>query len=73
MTISPPTPRRLADAGAAVVIPDAELDADRLGSELDRLLVDDAMLAAMGKAARALAHPEAAAAVAALAEAHARG
>jgi UDP-N-acetylglucosamine--N-acetylmuramyl-(pentapeptide) pyrophosphoryl-undecaprenol N-acetylglucosamine transferase len=63
---------RLAKAGAAVVIPDADLDAARLGSELDRLLTGEAALAAMGESARTLAHPEAAAAVAALAEAHAR-
>ena len=33
--------RRLAAAGAAVVVPDAELDADRLAAELDRLIDDD--------------------------------
>ena len=42
------------DAGAGVVVPDAELDADRLAEELDRLLGDPARLAAMGDAARPL-------------------
>jgi len=64
---------RLAEAGAAVLVPDGELDASRLESELDRLLRDDAALKAMGEAARGMARPEAAAAVAALVEAHARG
>jgi UDP-N-acetylglucosamine:LPS N-acetylglucosamine transferase len=63
---------RLADAGAAVVIPDGALVADRLAGELDRLLDDDGALVAMSKAARGLAHPHAAAAVAALVEEHAR-
>jgi undecaprenyldiphospho-muramoylpentapeptide beta-N-acetylglucosaminyltransferase len=65
--------RRFADAGASVVIPDAELDQDRLGAELDRLLGDEASRRKMSDEARALAHPEAADAVASLAEEHARG
>ncbi len=65
--------RRLAEAGAAVVIPDGELDPARLGAELDRLLDDGALRRRIGAAAKGLAHPDAAAAVAALAEAHARG
>jgi UDP-N-acetylglucosamine--N-acetylmuramyl-(pentapeptide) pyrophosphoryl-undecaprenol N-acetylglucosamine transferase len=65
--------RALAEVGAATVIVDDELDPRRLAGELDRLLADSAHLAAMGKAARSLAHPDAAAAVAALAEQHARG
>jgi undecaprenyldiphospho-muramoylpentapeptide beta-N-acetylglucosaminyltransferase len=64
--------RRLAAAGAAVVIPDDELDAARLATELDRLLSDEEVRAAMTDAARSLARPEAAAAVAGLAEEHAR-
>jgi UDP-N-acetylglucosamine--N-acetylmuramyl-(pentapeptide) pyrophosphoryl-undecaprenol N-acetylglucosamine transferase len=64
---------RLADAGAAVVISDADLDPVRLGAELDRLLEDDGLRRRMGDAARALAHPEAANAVSALAEERARG
>jgi UDP-N-acetylglucosamine--N-acetylmuramyl-(pentapeptide) pyrophosphoryl-undecaprenol N-acetylglucosamine transferase len=64
--------RRLAAAGAAVVIPDRELDARRLAVELDRLIADDPAREAMAAAARRLARPDAAAAVAALAEEHAR-
>ena len=33
--------RALADAGGGVLVPDAELDADRLVSEVERLLADD--------------------------------
>jgi undecaprenyldiphospho-muramoylpentapeptide beta-N-acetylglucosaminyltransferase len=65
--------RRLAAAGAAVMIPDGELDAARLAIELDRLLEDAPARRDMGVAARALARPDAADAVAALAEEHARG
>jgi UDP-N-acetylglucosamine--N-acetylmuramyl-(pentapeptide) pyrophosphoryl-undecaprenol N-acetylglucosamine transferase len=65
--------RRLAQAGAAVLIPDDELDHLRLGAELDRLLADAATRRSMGAAAKTLAHPDAAVDVAALAEAHARG
>ncbi len=65
--------RRLAAAGAAVMIPDGELDAARLAAELDRLIEDPATRRTMGVAARALARPDAAQAVAALAEEHARG
>jgi undecaprenyldiphospho-muramoylpentapeptide beta-N-acetylglucosaminyltransferase len=63
---------RLAAAGAAVVVPDGELDACRLAAELDHLLGDDEARGAMADAARRLARPDAAAAVAALAEDHAR-
>jgi UDP-N-acetylglucosamine--N-acetylmuramyl-(pentapeptide) pyrophosphoryl-undecaprenol N-acetylglucosamine transferase len=65
--------RRFADAGAAVLIPDAELDQVRLGAELDSLLGDEVRRQKMGADARVLAHPGAAAAVALLAEEHARG
>jgi UDP-N-acetylglucosamine--N-acetylmuramyl-(pentapeptide) pyrophosphoryl-undecaprenol N-acetylglucosamine transferase len=65
--------RRLADVGGAVVVPDGELDGDRLAAEIDRLLGDPAALEAMGRAARTLARPDAAADVARLAEDHARG
>jgi UDP-N-acetylglucosamine:LPS N-acetylglucosamine transferase len=64
--------RRLAAAGAAVVVPDHELDTGRLAGEIDRLIGDPDRRRAMGEAARALARPEAAAAVAQLAEEHAR-
>jgi undecaprenyldiphospho-muramoylpentapeptide beta-N-acetylglucosaminyltransferase len=64
--------RRLAAAGAAVVIPDDELDVARLAAQLDSLLGDDEVRHAMAAAARSLAHPDAADAVASLAEEHAR-
>jgi UDP-N-acetylglucosamine--N-acetylmuramyl-(pentapeptide) pyrophosphoryl-undecaprenol N-acetylglucosamine transferase len=57
--------RWMADAGAAIVVPDAELTAQRLRAEVDALLADPARLAAMAAASRALARPDAAADVAA--------
>lgn len=57
--------RWMSDAGAAVVIPDGELTAPRLGGEVAALLADDHRLRAMGSAARTLARPDAAAEVAA--------
>ncbi len=65
--------RALVDAGAAVLVPDAELTADRLVREVDALLAEDGRLAAMGEAARGVANREAGAAVAKLVEEHARG
>ena len=65
--------RRLADAGAAVLVPDGELDADRLGKELGRLVEDRADRQRMADAARRLGRPDAAERVAALVEQHARG
>ncbi len=65
--------KRFAEAGAASVIPDEELDEARLGRELDGLLGDERTRRAMGEAARRLARPDAAARVASLAEDHARG
>lgn len=62
----------LVAAGAAVLVPDDALDVDRLASELGPLVDDPARLADMGRAAATLARPDAAAAVAALAEEHAR-
>jgi undecaprenyldiphospho-muramoylpentapeptide beta-N-acetylglucosaminyltransferase len=62
----------LVAAGAAVLVPDAELDDDRLVAILGPLLAEPATLAKMGAAARSLARPDAADAVAALAEEHAR-
>jgi len=65
--------RALADAGAAVLVPDAECDGDRLARELDALLADPDRLAAMRAGAAALARPDAAARVADLVEAAAGG
>jgi UDP-N-acetylglucosamine--N-acetylmuramyl-(pentapeptide) pyrophosphoryl-undecaprenol N-acetylglucosamine transferase len=47
-------------AGAAVIIPDAELTAPRLAQEVGRLLADRPRLAAMARASAALARPDAA-------------
>jgi len=55
----------MADAGAAVVIPDSELTGARLGGEVAGLLADPRRLEAMGAAARRLARPEAAREIAA--------
>lgn len=51
----------MVEAGAAVLLPDAECTTERLAAELDALLADPARLAAMGDAARTLARPDAAA------------
>ena len=61
-----------AKRGAAIVVPDAECTAPRLAEELEPLLDDPARLDAMGRAAHALAQPDAAEKVAALVERHAR-
>jgi UDP-N-acetylglucosamine--N-acetylmuramyl-(pentapeptide) pyrophosphoryl-undecaprenol N-acetylglucosamine transferase len=47
-------------AGAAIVIPDAELDGPRLAAAVGGLLADRPRLAAMGRAAAELARPRAA-------------
>ena len=52
--------RYMERAGAAVVIPDAELTPARLAQEVGRLLADRGRLAAMGRAAAAMARPAAA-------------
>lgn len=52
--------RWMADGGAAVVIPDAELTATRLAHEVGELLHDRSQLAAMAHASAALARPDAA-------------
>ena len=57
--------RWMSEAGAAVVIPDAELSGPRLGAEVAALLADEHRLSAMAAAARRLARPRAAADVAA--------
>lgn len=63
----------LVAAGAAVLIPDAELTGERLVGEVDALLEDPARLSAMAAAARTTARPGAADAIAAVAEEHADG
>ena len=52
--------RYMERAGAAVVLPDSELTPARLAQEVGRLLADPGRLAAMGRAAAALARPQAA-------------
>jgi UDP-N-acetylglucosamine--N-acetylmuramyl-(pentapeptide) pyrophosphoryl-undecaprenol N-acetylglucosamine transferase len=59
-------------AGAAVMLRDAECDPPRLDALVSSLLAAPERLAAMSKAARALARPDAAARVADLVEEHAR-
>lgn len=60
--------RHLAEAGAAVVVSDADLDGARLETEVDRLLADPEELGRMAEAARRFATPEAAARIAGLLE-----
>ncbi len=62
----------LVGMGAAVHVPDPECTGERLAEELDALLGDPARLRSMRDAARAHAHPDAAARVAELVDAHAR-
>jgi UDP-N-acetylglucosamine--N-acetylmuramyl-(pentapeptide) pyrophosphoryl-undecaprenol N-acetylglucosamine transferase len=57
--------RWMVQAGAAVVIPDAELSGARLGGEVAALLADRERMSAMAAAARRLARPDAAREVAA--------
>lgn len=65
--------RALVDVGGAFLVADPELDADRLVALIEPLLVDRATLVAMGEALAAVAAPDAADRVAALAEEVARG
>jgi len=58
----------LAGAGAAVVVPDAELDVDRLEAELSALVDDDGRRRAMAAAMAGQARLDAADRVAALVE-----
>jgi len=62
----------LVEAGAAVLVPDAECTGARLAAELEPLLADPARLEAMGRAARTLARPDAADDLADLVESTAR-
>jgi UDP-N-acetylglucosamine--N-acetylmuramyl-(pentapeptide) pyrophosphoryl-undecaprenol N-acetylglucosamine transferase len=52
--------RWMADAGAAIVIPDRELNAQRLAREVAELLADRVRLTEMASASRRLARPDAA-------------
>ena len=54
----------MAGAGAAVIVPDAELTSARLAHEVAALLGDPPRLTAMGHASAALARPQAAAEIA---------
>ena len=56
--------RWMAEAGAATILPDAEVTPARLRSEVDALLGDPERLAGMAAASRRLARPDAAAVVA---------
>ena len=60
--------RAVVDAGGGVLLPDAECTAERLAAEVEALLADPGRLALMGKAAHALARPDAAERVATLVE-----
>ncbi len=62
----------LATLGGAALVPDAELDGERLDAELRRLLDDPKLLEQMGLAGRAIARSDAAARVADMVEEAAR-
>jgi UDP-N-acetylglucosamine--N-acetylmuramyl-(pentapeptide) pyrophosphoryl-undecaprenol N-acetylglucosamine transferase len=57
--------RYIERAGAAIVIPDSELNGPRLAQEVGRLLADPARLVAMARASAELARPDAAKEIAA--------
>jgi UDP-N-acetylglucosamine--N-acetylmuramyl-(pentapeptide) pyrophosphoryl-undecaprenol N-acetylglucosamine transferase len=52
--------RWMVDAGAAIVVGDADLSGERLRTEIDALLADPGRLAAMAAASWAVARPDAA-------------
>ena len=58
--------RALVNVGAAVLLPDPQCSATTLGAEVEALLADPARLEAMHEAARSVARPDAAGAVATL-------
>ncbi len=64
--------RALERVGGAVIVPDADLDAASLVAAIESLLDEPERLADMGIAARTIARPDAADAVADLVERHAR-
>lgn len=63
--------RALVDAGAAVLVPDGELDADRFAAEVDALVRDPERRATMAAAASSIARPDAASSVVDLLDRHA--
>jgi UDP-N-acetylglucosamine--N-acetylmuramyl-(pentapeptide) pyrophosphoryl-undecaprenol N-acetylglucosamine transferase len=64
--------RALADVDAAIIVPDAELDGDRLRFEVDALLRDTGRRQRMETAAASIGRPDAPSAIADLVEANAR-
>jgi UDP-N-acetylglucosamine--N-acetylmuramyl-(pentapeptide) pyrophosphoryl-undecaprenol N-acetylglucosamine transferase len=62
----------LVEAGAGVLVPDAECDGARLAAELESLLGDPVRLRAMGAAAAGVGRPDAADRLADLVEEAAR-
>jgi undecaprenyldiphospho-muramoylpentapeptide beta-N-acetylglucosaminyltransferase len=64
--------RELVDAGGALLVPDGDMTGARLVADVERLLADPDRLATMAAAARATGRRDAAEAVAALLETHAR-
>jgi UDP-N-acetylglucosamine--N-acetylmuramyl-(pentapeptide) pyrophosphoryl-undecaprenol N-acetylglucosamine transferase len=64
--------RTLESAGAVIVVPDNECNGDTLDALLSKLLADEARTDEMSKSSRALARPDAAAALADLTEGRAR-
>ena len=64
--------RALSDAGAAVLVPDGELDGARVVAEVDALLAEPDRLERMAAAAAAAGRPDAGERVADLVEEHAR-
>lgn len=64
--------RRLEAASAAVLLPDPQCTAERLGEILDDLLADEARLEVMGKSAAGLGRRDATERIASLIEQHAR-
>lgn len=64
--------RAMAGAGAAILLPDAECDADHLAEVLEPLITDGSRREAMAAAARSAGHRDAAERVAALLLEHAR-
>lgn len=63
--------RSLEHVGAAVVVPDGELDGARVVAEVERLLADPGRLETMGKAAAGVGRPDAVVAIVDLVAGHA--